>query len=101
MVLRALVTAVQCNAGKVNDFGFSIAKLRMCHGNMELINDEDATFAKVQQLFHHFQILDSITSFGGIPGNAQLYGFKAEDKNGVICTVVNPSATNSNIANAC
>ncbi len=62
------------------------------HGNMELINDEDAKlFAKVQHLFHNFKILDSITYFGGIPCYSQLYGFKAEDKNGVICTVVNPS----------
>jgi hypothetical protein len=62
------------------------------HGNMELINDEDAKwFAKVQPMFHHFQKLDRITSFGGIPGMAQLYGFKAEDETGVVCTVVNPS----------
>ena len=62
------------------------------HGNMELVTDKDAKwFAKVQQMYHQFQNLDSITSFGGIPGNAQLYGFKAEDKNGVVCTVVNPS----------
>lgn len=62
------------------------------HGNMELITDEDAKwFAKVQQLFHHFQSKDRISSFGGIPGMAQLYGFKAEDENGIVCTVVNPS----------
>jgi hypothetical protein len=62
------------------------------HGNMELINDGDAKwFAKVQRLFHHFQNEDRISSFGGIPGMAQPYGFKAEDKNGVVCTVVNPS----------
>ena len=62
------------------------------HGNMELINDEDAKwFAKVQQMFHHFQSKDRISSFGGIPGMAQPYGFKAEDENGIVCTVVNPS----------
>jgi hypothetical protein len=62
------------------------------HGNMELINDADAKwFAKVQQMFHHFQSKDRISSFGGIPGMAQLYGFKAEDDKGIVCTVVNPS----------
>ncbi|HEY2726166.1 MAG TPA: hypothetical protein VGI61_03260, partial [Parafilimonas sp.] len=66
--------------------------MNVYHGNMELVTDDDAKwFAKVQQLFHHFQKLDTITSFGGIPGDAQLYGFKAEDKNGIVCTVVNPS----------
>lgn len=62
------------------------------HGNMELVNDDDAKwFARVQQMFHHFQNVDKITSFGGIPGMAQLYGFKAEDDKGIVCTVVNPS----------
>jgi hypothetical protein len=68
------------------------------HGNMELINDEDAIwFAKAQQIFHHFQKLDRITSFGGIPGMAQLYGFKAEDEKGIVCTVVNPSQQTATI----
>ncbi|MEP6950025.1 MAG: hypothetical protein ABI863_12145 [Ginsengibacter sp.] len=62
------------------------------HGNMELINEEDAKwFAKVQHLFHHLQSKDRISSFGGIPGMAEPYGFKAEDENGIVCTVVNPS----------
>ena len=62
------------------------------HGNMELIKNEDAKwFARVQQMFHHLQSENRISSFGGIPGMAILYGFKAEDKNGVVCTVVNPS----------
>jgi hypothetical protein len=62
------------------------------HGNMELITGDDAVwFAKVQKLFHHFQGKDGISSFGGIPGMALPYGFKAEDEKGVVCTVVNPS----------
>src|SRR5450432_2917875 len=62
------------------------------HGNMELINNEDAKwFAQVQQLFHHLQSKDRISSFRGIPGMAKPYGFKAEDENGIVCTVVNPS----------
>lgn len=66
--------------------------INVYHGNMELINDDDAKwFAKVQQIFHPLQSKDRITSFGGIPGEALLYGFKAEDENGTICTVVNPS----------
>ncbi|MBV9963533.1 MAG: hypothetical protein JO072_14915 [Parafilimonas sp.] len=66
--------------------------MNVYHGNMELVTNDDAKwFAKAQQLFHHFQKLNTITSFGGLPGKAELYGFKAEDKNGVVCTVVNPS----------
>jgi hypothetical protein len=66
--------------------------INVYHGNMELINDEDAKwFAKVQQMFRHFQSKDRISSFGGVPGMALPYGFKAEDENGVVCTVVNPS----------
>ena len=45
----------------------------------------------MQQMFHHFQNVDRISSFGGIPGMAQSYGFKAEDDKGIVCTVVNPS----------
>jgi hypothetical protein len=62
------------------------------HGNMELIREEDAKwFAAAQRLFQHLQTKDRITSFGGIPGMAQPYGFKAEDENGAICSIVNPS----------
>lgn len=66
--------------------------INVYHGNMELINNEDAKwFAKAQTLFYYFQSKDAISSFGGIPGLTQAYGFKAEDKNGIVCTVVNPS----------
>ena len=45
------------------------------HGNLELVNDEDARwFARVQSLFLKLQSLGRTKSFGGIPGEIQPYG---------------------------
>jgi hypothetical protein len=62
------------------------------HGNLELLNDEDAKwFAKVQGLYHPLQRLDKTTTFGSIPGKGKPYGFKSAGFTGTVCTVVNPS----------
>ena len=62
------------------------------HGNMELINDRDAQwFSKTQSMFHNLQQYGLWSTFGGIPGNAKPYGFKAEGINGTVVTLVNPS----------
>jgi hypothetical protein len=62
------------------------------HGNLELLNDADAKwFAKVQQLYHPLQALDSTVTFGSIPGKGKPYGFKSVAAKGTVCTVVNPS----------
>ena len=62
------------------------------HGNLELINDEDARwFARVQSLFLKLQSLGRTKSFGGIPGEIQPYGFGSADANGAVYVVVNPA----------
>lgn len=64
------------------------------YGNLELLSDKDAHwFARVQSLFLHFQSEGRIKTFGGIPGDAQPYGFGALDGQGSVYTVVNPTET--------
>jgi hypothetical protein len=64
------------------------------YGNLELLSDKDARwFARVQSLFLHFQSEGRIKTFGGIPGDAQPYGFGALDGQGSVYTVVNPTET--------
>lgn len=62
------------------------------YGNLELMSTQDAVwFARVQSLFLHLQSEGRIKSFGGIPGNAQTYGFGALDPDGSVYVVVNPA----------
>ena len=62
------------------------------HGNLELVNDEDARwFARVQSLFLKLQSLGRTKSFGGIPGEIQPYGFGSADSDGTVYVVVNPA----------
>lgn len=68
------------------------------YGNLELLGDKDARwFARVQSLFLHFQSEGRIKTFGGIPGDAQPYGFGALDGQGSVYTVVNPTETVTSI----
>jgi hypothetical protein len=68
------------------------------YGNLELLSDKDAHwFARVQSLFLHFQSEGRIKTFGGIPGDAQPYGFGALDGQGSVYTVVNPTETIASI----
>jgi len=62
------------------------------HGNLELLNDDDARwFAKAQRLYHELQKTDTTITFGSIPGKGKPYGFKSSSPKGIVCTVVNPS----------
>ena len=62
------------------------------YGDLELLSDTDADwFARVQTLFFHFQQHGVIATFGGIPGNAEPYGYYAGDDSGCVFTVLNPS----------
>lgn len=62
------------------------------HGNMELLSDTDAQwFAKTQKLYLSLQSGGIASTFGGMPGQRQPYGFMAKTNTGALCTVVNPS----------
>ena len=62
------------------------------HGNLELLSDNDAQwFARTQKLFTGLQQYGIASTFGGMPGKCEPYGFMAQGTQGTICTVVNPS----------
>lgn len=62
------------------------------HGNLELINNEDAAWmARAQKLFFEFQGLGRIRTFGGIPGDVQPYGFGGTTTRGSVYVVMNPT----------
>ncbi len=66
-------------------------RINTLHGNLELLDDEQARWlAKVQSLYFGMQTTGSTRSFGGIPGAAEPYGFASFDAEGAIYTVVNP-----------
>ncbi|HLI20215.1 MAG TPA: hypothetical protein VKV32_03795 [Stellaceae bacterium] len=62
------------------------------HGSLEALDDTKAHWlAKVQALYDPLQ-RDGVTKgFGGIPGDAQPYGFGSVSHDGALYTVVNPS----------
>jgi hypothetical protein len=67
-------------------------KVNTYHGNLELLDDEQAHwFAKIQSLFDHFITNGKFSTFGGIPGQAEMYGFMAQATGGTLYTVVNPA----------
>lgn len=62
------------------------------HGNLELLTERDARwFAKVQSLYLRLQALGRTKTFGGVPGDAQPYGFGSLDVDGSIYAVMNPA----------
>jgi hypothetical protein len=62
------------------------------HGNLELLSDDDAKwFARTQELFTGLQKFGIASTFGGMPGMAEPYGFMAQGSKGCLCTAVNPS----------
>lgn len=66
--------------------------MNVYHGNLELLDDADAAwFAKAQALYLDLQEKGHTTTFGGLPGNAEVYGFDARDARGAVVTMVNPS----------
>ncbi len=68
------------------------------YGNLDLLSDEDGRwFARAQKLFFELQAHGAISTFGGIPGEAEPYGFRALHPTGNVFTVVNPSSTHRTV----
>jgi hypothetical protein len=64
------------------------------HGNLELFSDDDVKwFAHTQKVYTELQQFGFTSTFGGMPGRAEPYGFMAKGIKGTLCTVVNPSQT--------
>jgi hypothetical protein len=62
------------------------------HGNLELIQGKDAEWmARAQGLFFELQGLGRIHAFGGIPGDAEPYGFGGVTTRGAVYVAVNPA----------
>jgi hypothetical protein len=62
------------------------------HGNLELLNDNDAIwFGKTQRMYRALQAYGLESTFGAIPGTRKPYGFTVQGKEGTVSTVVNPS----------
>jgi hypothetical protein len=62
------------------------------HGNLELLDDEEARWlARVQELYAPLQAKGITRWFGGNPGSAWSYGFGSLGKGGALYAVVNPS----------
>ena len=62
------------------------------HGNLELLDDDEARwFARVQALYAPLQKSGITRWFGGNPGSAWPYGFGSQGKDGALYAVVNPS----------
>jgi len=66
------------------------------HGNLEFLTDDDARwFARVQTMFRPLKAMGRTKTFGGIPGDAEPYGFGSLNSVGTsgdaIYTVVNPA----------
>jgi hypothetical protein len=64
------------------------------HGNLELIQGKDAEWmARAQSLFFELQGVGRIHTFGGIPGDAEPYGFSGVTTRGAVYVAVNPAQT--------
>lgn len=62
------------------------------HGNLDQLSEDEARwFAKAQSLFLEMQALGRISTFGGVPGDAEPYGYMGANISGTVYTVVNPS----------
>jgi hypothetical protein len=69
------------------------------HGNLELIQGEDARWmSRAQSLFFELQGLGRIHTFGGIPGDVEPYGFGGVTTRGAVYVVVNPAQSVATIA---
>lgn len=62
------------------------------YGNLDLLTGADAQwFAKAQSLYMPLQAFGQFSTFGGLPGSEQPYGFSATGREGMLFAVVNPS----------
>ena len=69
------------------------------YGNLDLLTDEDgAWFAKAQKLYLNFQKEGEIKLIGGIPGQGEVYGYKAKDADGEVNILVNPDQMHKTVA---
>jgi hypothetical protein len=72
--------------------------LNVYHGNLELIDDQDAVwFAKVQKIYMQIQQYGQTSIFGAIPGTGMPYGYFSQTDGGSLFTVVNPSQSTQKI----
>ena len=68
------------------------------HGNLEFLTDDDARwFARVQHMFAPLKAAGRTKTFGGIPGDAEPYGFGSLTSGGAIYTVLNPAQAVNNL----
>ena len=66
--------------------------LNVYHGNLELIDDQDAAwFAKVQRIYMQMQKYGQTSLFGAIPATGMPYGYFSKTAEGSLFTIVNPS----------
>lgn len=66
--------------------------LNVYHGNIDLLNNEDARwFAGVQKTYLELQQFGRISIIGGIPGKPEVYGYESNAIDGKLFTLVNPS----------
>jgi len=66
--------------------------LNVYHGNLELIDDQNAAwFAKVQKTYMQLQQYGQTSVYGAIPGTGMPYGYFSQTTDGSLFTVVNPS----------
>jgi hypothetical protein len=62
------------------------------YGNLDLLNEADGRwFADLQKLFFGLHAQARITTFGGMPGRGEPYGFAWNADSGSVIAVVNPS----------
>jgi len=68
------------------------------HGNLELLdNGQGRWFAQLQSLFDRLLTYGRFSTFGGIPGKGQMYGFMAQVINGAVYTMINPAQQENTI----
>ena len=79
---QGMLLSLMARGGRVNTV----------HGNLEFLDDAEARwFAKAQALYEPLQRAGAMGSFGGIPGDAEPYGFAARGPDGALDLVVNPT----------
>jgi hypothetical protein len=62
------------------------------YGSLGLLSEDEVKwFAKAQRMYEPLIAMGRTKTFGGIPGEAQPYGFGSFDIGGALYTVVNPS----------
>jgi hypothetical protein len=74
-------------------------RLNTYYGDLALLDDDDRTwFAKAQSLYFPLQAAGNTSLFGDDPGSGKPYGFTGNDSGGTVCTVLNPGATEAEVA---